>query len=73
MYAGKVAPAANREDKEKRIIEARLEKTPNTPPRMAKMPATIMEVEARGAADDMHKSYSRETSGKERNADTNGA
>jgi hypothetical protein len=59
MKSGYVAPKGNFE-KEKRIRAARLKSELSTPPRMAKIPAAMMELEARGVAV-MHRFYSRET------------
>src|SRR6266404_2193924 len=59
MKSGYVAPKGNFE-KEKRIRAARLKSELSTPPRMAKIPAAMMEPEARGV-EVMHRFYSRET------------
>src|SRR5438445_7457010 len=59
MKSGYVAPKGNFE-KEKRIRAARLKSELSTPPRMAKIPAARMELEARGV-EVMHTFYSRET------------
>src|SRR5436309_2850685 len=65
MKSGYVAPKGNFE-KEKRIRAARLKSELSTPPRMAKIPAAMMELEARGV-EVMHRFYSRETKGGEGN------
>src|SRR5882724_1829623 len=65
MKSGYVAPKGNFE-KEKRIRAARLKSELSTPPRMAKIPAATMELEARGV-EVMHRFYSRETKGGEGN------
>jgi len=49
MYSGKGALTTKCGEKENRISEARLKKTPSAPPRIAKMPATMMDMDARGA------------------------
>jgi len=50
----------------------RLEKVPSAPPRIAKMPATMMDEEARGA-EGMHKFYSRARTSGEGNCRAEGA
>jgi hypothetical protein len=57
MAAGNGALSATREV-ENRISAPRLENAPMTPQRMAKIPATMMEVEARGG-EVMHSFYIR--------------
>src|SRR5438034_6734701 len=65
MKSGYVAPKGNFE-KEKRIRAARLKSELSTPPRMARIPAAMMEPEARGV-EVMHRFYSRATKGGEGN------
>ena len=65
MKAGNRELLAKRAE-EKRISVATLNKATHAPARMAKIPATVMDVEARGVAD-MHKFYSRAKSSREGN------
>jgi hypothetical protein len=65
MKSGYMAPGGNFE-KEKRMRAARLKSAPSTPPRMAKIPAAMMELEAR-EVEVMHRLYSRAIKGREGN------
>jgi hypothetical protein len=64
MKSGKEVPGGKFE-KEKRMMAARLHSTPRDPPRMAKIAATMMELEERGMADMRNFITGEQTSGKE--------